>query len=130
MKKCVLFVIAIFCILTSCSKSEDILSSGTYVMEIEQEDITIVPTVSINTKQKEFSFSYDALSSYYTFGTYEMKDNILTTTTSDEKYHYVFEIVDENTLSFVEESSSEITVFDSRFSVVPQDGAIFKKIEE
>ena len=72
-------------------------------------------------------FSYDVLSSYINIGTYEINDNILTATTSDEKYHYVFEIVDENTLSFLEEQSSKITVFDTAFSVVPQNGAVFQK---
>lgn len=106
------------------------LYGGNYVMELNQqqkEDEKIAPVITINTDKKEFMFSYDVLSSYLNIGTYEVKDNVLTATTQDEKYHYVFHIVDENTLSFIEQESSEITIFDNHFGVVPQDGAIFQK---
>lgn len=129
MKKCVLFVMILFSVLMSCSKNS-VLYGGNYVMELNQqqkEDEKIAPVITINTDKKEFMFSYDVLSSYLNIGTYEVKDNVLTATTQDEKYHYVFHIVDENTLSFIEQESSEITIFDNHFGVVPQDGAIFQK---
>ncbi len=134
MKKHIVFITVLFCILMlmACNKSDTsiTITSGNYKMELSQEQQNgekIAPVITINIDDKSFLFSYDVLSSYINIGTYEINDNILTATTSDEKYHYVFEIVDENTLSFLEEQSSKITVFDTAFSVVPQNGAIFKK---
>lgn len=136
MKKCISFITVLFCILIlmACNKSDtSVITSGSYKMELSQEQQNnekIAPTISIDTKQKSFIFCYDVLSSYMNIGKYEINDNILTCTTSDNKYHYVFEIIDENTLCFVEEQSSKITIFDTTFGVVPQNGAVFKKAEE
>ena len=134
MKKHIVFITVLFCILMlmACNKSDTsiTITSGNYKMELSQEQQNgekIAPVITINIDDKSFLFSYDVLSSYINIGTYEINDNILTVTTSDEKYHYVFEIVDENTLSFLEEQSSKITVFDTAFSVVPQNGAVFQK---
>ncbi len=134
MKKHIVFITVLFCILMlmACNKSDTsiTITSGNYKMELSQEQQNgekIAPVITINIDDKSFLFSYDVLSSYINIGTYEINDNILTATTSDEKYHYVFEIVDENTLSFLEEQSSKITVFDTAFSVVPQNGAVFQK---
>lgn len=135
MEKCTSFIVVLFCIvmLMACSKSDmsvTIITSGNYHMKLSQEkqnNEKIAPVITINIDDKSFLFSYDVLSSYINIGTYEINDNILTATTSDEKYHYVFKIVDENTLSFLEEQSSKITVFDTAFSVVPQNGAVFQK---
>ncbi|MEY8319663.1 hypothetical protein AAK894_01125 [Lachnospiraceae bacterium 46-61] len=128
MKKYILFIILL---LMACNKSNDNeVNTGTYIMELEKEkydsDKKILPTISVDTNKKEFTFSYDMLSSYFTIGTYEINDNILTATTNDDKYHYTFEIIDKNTLCFMEEESSKITVIDKNFCVVPQNAAIFK----
>ncbi len=132
MKKSILLLLCCIFFLVACSKEDTPSVSGTYVMEVEQEDKEkiVFPSFSIDTEKKEFTFSYDMLSSYFSMGTYEIKENLLTATTSDNQYHYVFKIIDDNTLSFVEASSSEIKVIDTNFFVVPQDGAIFKKIEK
>lgn len=137
MKKYMLFIILLFSMLAlmACSKSNDNeLNTGTYVMELEKEQSDdnekILPTIFIDINKKEFTFSYDVLSSYFTIGTYEINDNILTATTNDDKYHYTFEIIDKNTLCFVEQESSKITVFDKNFCVIPQNGALFKIKEQ
>lgn len=136
MKKYISFITVLFCILIlmACNKSDtSVITSGSYTMGLSQEQQNnekIAPTISIDTKQKSFIFCYDVLSSYMNIGKYEINDNILTCTTSDNKYHYVFEIIDENTLCFVEEQSSKITIFDTTFGVVPQNGAVFKKAEK
>ena len=132
MKKSILLLLCCIFFLVACSKEDTPSVSGTYVMEVEQEDKEkiVFPSFSIDTEKKEFTFSYDMLSSYFSMGTYEIKENLLTATTSDNQYQYVFKIIDDNTLSFVEASSSEIKVIDTNFFVVPQDGAIFKKIEK
>lgn len=136
MKKCISFITVLFCILIlmACNKSDtSVITSGSYTMGLSQEQQNnekIAPTISIDTKQKSFIFCYDVLSSYMNIGKYEINDNILTCITSNNKYHYVFEIIDENTLCFVEEQSSKITIFDTTFGVVPQNGAVFKKAEK
>ena len=138
MKKCTSFIVVLFCIvmLMACSKSDmsvTIITSGNYHMELSQEQQNnekIAPVITINIDDKSFLFSYDVLSSYFTIGTYEINDNILTATTNDDKYHYTFEIIDENTLCFVEQESSKITVIDTNFCVVPQNGALFKIKEQ
>ncbi len=134
MKKYIVFITTLFCILMlmACNKSDTsiTITSGNYKMELSQEQQNgekIAPVITINTDDKSFLFSYDVLSSYLTIGTYEVNGNVLIATTSDEKYHYVFEIIDKNTFSFLEEQSSKITVFDTAFSVVPQNGAVFQK---
>ena len=110
------------------------LNTGTYVMELEKkqsdDNEKILPTIFIDINKKEFTFSYDVLSSYFTIGTYEINDNILTATTNDDKYYYTFEVIDKNTLCFLEQESSKITVIDKDFCVIPQNGALFKIKEQ
>ena len=147
MKKYMLFIILLFSMLAlmACSKSNDNeLNTGIYVMELEKEQSDdnekILPTIFVDINKKEFTFSYDMLfhscnlngysAKYFTIGTYEINDNILTATTNDDKYHYTFEIIDKNTLCFVEQESSKITVFDKNFCVIPQNGALFKIKEQ
>lgn len=135
MKKDVVFLLlCMIYVLSGCKgDTNSSIVSGNYVMELSQEqkeNEKIAPIVIIDAEQNSFLFSYDALSSYLSIGTYEINGTVLTATTQDEKYHYVFDIVDENTLSFVEQESSKITVFDNHFGVVPQDGAIFQKEEQ
>lgn len=132
MKKLILLFCCMFLLIACRKEDTSSVVSGTYVMEVEQEnkEEILFPLFSIDTEKNEFSFCYDILSSYVPIGTYEIKENLLTATTNDNQYHYVFKIVDNNTLSFVEEASSEIKVVDTNLSVVPQDGTIFKKIEK
>ncbi|NDO46488.1 hypothetical protein [Clostridium sp. MD294] len=132
-----IFIIVTICflfVLMICNKNDTkIMTSGIYKMKLSQEQQNsekVAPTISIDTKQKSFIFCYDALSYYMNIGIYKINDNILTCTTSDDKYHYIFEMIDENTLCFLEEQSSKITIFDTTFGVVPQNGAIFEKIEK
>ena len=79
MKKYMLFIILLFSMLAlmACSKSNDNeLNTGTYVMELEKkqsdDNEKILPTIFIDINKKEFTFSYDVLSSYFTIGTYEI----------------------------------------------------------
>ena len=73
MKKYMLFIILLFSMLAlmACSKSNDNeLNTGTYVMELEKkqsdDNEKILPTIFIDINKKEFTFSYDVLSSYFT----------------------------------------------------------------
>ncbi|NCB93022.1 MAG: hypothetical protein EOM40_10760 [Clostridia bacterium] len=47
------------------------LLDGTYKI-IENQEELLVPAVSFDTKEKEFQFSFDALSSYINIGTYKI----------------------------------------------------------
>lgn len=128
--KNLLFLLCLICALAGCKSDNRTISSGTYKMEMEQaqkEQVVLIPSLSIDAEKKEFAFVYDVLSSYFPVGTYKIENNVLTATTNDDLYHYVFEIVDENTLSFSAEDSSEMTVFDEYSSIIPQDGTLFQK---
>ncbi|MBT9777902.1 hypothetical protein GPL15_15475 [Clostridium sp. MCC353] len=71
-----------------------------------------------------FSFSYDILSSYLNYGTYQMEDGILTAVTNDGLYHFVFKEEDGQYL-FVKGESSEVTLTDPRVGIEVTDGAVF-----
>lgn len=104
--------------LVACSNSQDVmLPYGTYTLEASQD--IIKPTIELG-KDKKFIFVFSSLSSYIGYGAYEIKDNHLELKTDDEKYTYVFDIVDK-TLVFDVESSSEIAELTTIL-----DGAIFK----
>lgn len=79
-----------------------------YMLKTDREEL--IPQIMINEDDKTFTFSYDVLSSYLTTGSYTEKDGQLELKTDDGKYHYTFDIVDENTLKFNQENSSDIKV--------------------
>lgn len=102
-------------ILRTVSKDYFILDKNyffNYVMDIDDE-IIFKPSLFLDKKNKTFTFSYDPLSSYLSYGHYEEADNIIYCLTDDLKYNYVFEIIDEQTLSFKEEESSPLNFIDN-----------------
>lgn len=66
-----------------------------------------------------FSFGYDPLSSYLSYGTYEIKDQLVIAETMDGKYHYTFEILINEQLMFLPEQSSKIQLIDEEHSLTP-----------
>lgn len=80
-----------------------------FVMEEELAsfDGTMSFTPKVTLEGNTFSLELNPISSYLNFGTYEIEENRLTAQTSDLRYRYVFEIVDENTLRLVETDCSE-----------------------
>ncbi len=60
------------------------------------------------TKHTDITENDDALSSYLAIGTYTENYNLLELKTDDGKYHYKFDVIDENTLKFNQENSSKI----------------------
>ncbi|MDD3369870.1 MAG: hypothetical protein PHP50_13490 [Lachnospiraceae bacterium] len=92
-------------------------------MESAEDEAGYAPSISFDTKEKTFVFSYDFLSSYSNYGTYLIQDDEVIATTSDGKYTYTFKIVDDDTISFVEEKSDSTTTVEG-IRAVP-DEAIF-----
>ena len=122
----ILIVIACILLLSACNnKIEPELPIGNYVME--ESDEFIRPTVSLK-ENKEFTFTYSLLSSYFANGIYEEDGNKLILKTDDGKYKYVFQIKD-NTLIFNEKESSEISSYaesaGAPFTKNVLDGSIF-----
>lgn len=72
-----------------------------------------------------FSFSYNPLSSYLPYGRYKIADKKITCSTMDGKYTYIFDVVDDYTVTFNEGESSELEMADSVYAK-PKHGSIFK----
>ena len=87
------------------------------------DGLALVPSLSLF-DDGTFGFSYDVLSSYLTYGTYETEGDRLTAVTSDGKYHYVFREED-GTYIFIQDESSDIILLDKKFGVPITDGAVF-----
>lgn len=98
---------------------------ASYVMKAD-EDTTVTPCLSLNGKDSSFSFTYDILSSYLSAGSYEIEGNLLSAETEDEKYHFTFEIIDNENLRFLQEKSSEIELTNREYGPKLQDKAVFR----
>lgn len=75
-----------------------------------------------------FAFTYDPLSSYLSHGHYTIQDDLLVAVTDDGRLQYCFQIVDENTLRFVQGRSSEVRLIDERFGKEVNDGTLFRSV--
>ncbi len=130
MKKLLSFALCAFVLLTAlCGCKGDTvygLSTGSYVLQ--DTDVPLKPTVSFNTKDKTFTFSYDALSSYLSHGNFEISNGKIIAQTSDGKYTYIFKVIDNEKICFVEKGSSKIimTPQDTPPSVTEGAEFIFK----
>ena len=100
------------------------LSSGTYTLE--GSDDAICPA-RITFNANTFTLLYDHLSSYCTIGKWGFKNKKVIATTDDGKYEYVFDVVDNDTLEFVQKGSSTITYIDEDINFNPPiaDGSKF-----
>lgn len=113
-----LFIAVILCFsLVGCREKKPALQDGVYVMDVISENSSLAPTLSINTKEKTFTFTYDVLSSYLPYGTYTVKDSLLTCKTDDGIFTYTFNIEDDNTLSFVDNPNCNMTTIESGIKV-------------
>lgn len=120
------------CFMTK-KKDADIAENmaGEYVMMVsQQEEYLSIPYLSLDTNGG-FIFSYDSLSSYLPYGSYEIKGDILTASTEDGQYQYRFTIADSSSLIFNAQQSSEIAaITDEKLSKINApitDGAVFVK---
>ena len=137
MKKTLLLLILIFCsLLCGCSKEdiENFLNtpvypniSGEYVMVVENlEDGNVLPKLTFDDYKKEFTFTYDLLSSYLPTGKTKQLGNKMIMTTNDGKYKYVFEMINPYTFKFIAEESSSLELTDASLGIQINDGAIFQ----
>lgn len=140
MKKFILFIFMLS-VLTGCTNNKSIVETPQIVLETNksiesvQNDTKIyvlnsdknefIPELVLNTKDNTFSFSYDVLSSYLAVGTYIESQERLELITDDGKYHYIFDIVDESTLKFNKDESSNVTLIDNRMGIELSNGTEF-----
>ena len=103
------------------------ISSGTYYIEGTENEL-IKATVTIDTKNKTISFPVDPLSSYLPYGNYEIEDGYLRGKTDDGEYYITLEIIDKETLKFLEEESFVPVMQGARLTKVLYDGAIFSLV--
>ncbi|MCI9053364.1 MAG: hypothetical protein HFI05_15905 [Lachnospiraceae bacterium] len=94
-----------------------------YILKTDKEEF--IPQIFLNTNDKTFFFSYGVLSSYITNGTYTENHKQLELKTEDGTYHYTFDIVDDNTLKFNQENSSDVKFIDKSIEREIIDGSEF-----
>ena len=102
--------------------------SGDYQLAVENgEEWALLPTLTLEAEEQQFSFSYDPLSSYWPVGSYTVEGNQVIAATDDGRFRYVFTVVDEHTLAFDGEESDEVGLTDSRVGPEIQDGSRFER---
>ncbi len=101
--------------------------AGKYEMMVPEGSL-YAPELTLDGKG-EFTFFYDPVSSYFSYGSYELSGTVLTAVTDDGAYHYQFTLTDSGELVFNEGQSSKITT-DARLGVAVLDGSVFVKGED
>ena len=119
-----IFIIAIMILalsLAGCAKEKDTkLQVGTYILE-SAEDPSFAPSIVLKAGGL-FTFPFSSVSSYLPMGSWSVDGDELILKTDDGKNVYIF-IIDEATLTFDGDNSSEIPKY-SHFDSV-DDGDIF-----
>lgn len=100
------------------------IRSKNYYMETKEDADGFTPCLSVF-DDGTFGFTYDVLSSYLANGTYTIEDQQLILKTDDGKYQYIFEIEDDDTLLFVKDKSSDVSLIQKDIGVAITDGARF-----
>ena len=90
------------------------------------KNLNNIPTLTFNEEDGTFSFVFDNFSDDILTGDYEIIDNTLSAITYDDKFYYTFEIMDENSLKFIAENSSEIPPIISTIGYPVEDRTVFK----
>lgn len=102
------------------------VSSGTY--SVIDEDELLLPNITFDMQNNQFTFTYDFLSSYLNTGKIKIENKKIIATTDDNKYTYIFKIIDNDTIKFVENGSSKVV--DILGNVVITDGTEFKFVDQ
>lgn len=113
----ILFILLIFIFLISgCTKSkpEYKVSDGVY----ESEENSLV-YIQFDVENEEFTFVHTSYSSYLPHGNFECIDGKITA--KDEKETYIFEILDDETIVFINDGSTEIPVEDQTIFRLDKD---------
>lgn len=111
---------------TEISSSDRVtITPGQYFLSDPGEvDAKVLPNIKLN-KDGTFDFFYDMLSSYAPQGNYSIHEDLLEASTSDGKYDYYFRIIDDKTLEFIQDGSSDVSLTDQKIGSPVTDGAIF-----
>ncbi len=118
--------IAILGILLNRNKTIYGLSEGTYIVA-GAEDSILPASITFDLDKETFSFRYDLLSSYLPHGTWKIEKGKVILTTDDQNFVYIFDIIDNDTLEFLQKGSSAITYIDKNTNSNPPivDGTKF-----
>lgn len=114
----------------ACAAKSPSLTGGTYTMAAEgesAEEAAFSPSVCFDVNSDTFTFGYNPLSSYLSMGSITVSGGKVTAKTDDGLYTYVFELVDEDTVRFLADGSSETVGADGNTAV--PDGAEFRRTE-
>ena len=118
-------MVLILLFLTACNSSNVVITvkDGTYVLEQTATKGDVLPQVNIS--NGNITFTYDLLSSYLPYGTYTIEGDILTMTTTDKKYKYLFQVKGDK-LIFHKDKSSKSNLTDDRLGFKITDKDEFK----
>lgn len=122
----IIFLMALSYFLKSQDKVIYGLSEGTYCA-VGYED-AFSPRITFDLNNYTFEFTYDILSSYINKGSIKIEKGQVAATTDDGKYTYIFDIKDNDTITFVEEGSSKIPAGKGETPIV--DKTEFKYADE
>lgn len=106
--------LAMVMFLSGCSTSASMVE---YTMPVEKS--TAPATLTLNEKKQTFQLSIPSVRSL-PYGNYTIKDDVLTCKSYDDTMVFRFQIVDDNTLKFIEKGSTPSIV----------DGGTFTKSKE
>lgn len=121
-------MLCILILLIGCdTKDDSTIKNGTYVMDQEGVEKVLLPRIMIS--EKDIVFIHDLLSSYLPYGTYSINEDILTMTTDDDQYTYIFQI-DGDSLIFQKNESSAIKRVNDAFGTLVADQSKFVLTEE
>lgn len=132
MKKRLLAVLCLVGLLCGCAGLDlDLgetvygLSHGVYVMET---DAAFAPEIAFSMQEKQagggFTFAFEANSGYENAGTWHIEDGHVYCSNRDGLYAYVFEVLDNDRIAFVQKGSSP--TLNNNAAVVVTDGAVFR----
>ena len=110
-------------LLAGCAPRAIAPRSGVYRMSAPPETV-IAPSLTLDTEGNTFLFSYDVLSSFLPIGTFAQEDDVIICT-GDATHTYLFRVVNETTLAFIEKGSSPVTLTDERIGAPVADGSVF-----
>lgn len=122
MKRKYALLLLLSLLLFSCGQNTPEVKNGKYTTQ--PEDTTALGAyLFLDSENHDFYFTYDYLSSYANQGSFKFEGKQIIATTEDEKYTFVFDVQDEETLLFREKGSSQIKMIQGEPSV--KEGTLF-----
>ena len=123
-KRVVCLIFGMLLLVSGCGvQNTDMLCEGVYIAADSADGLHQM-ALQLFPREGRFIFNYDPLSSYFTTGTIELDADKLTAATDDGRFTYIFRIVDNKTVCFVQNGSHEIITVEGE-NPVP-DGTVFR----